>query len=119
LRTGFPDRNPAVVVARRTPLRFLTTLRAGGAGAALGRGAAFFLTGSPDFFAATAFFDAAFFAADDLTADFFCVVLCADVFLDACREVVFFRVAFFFAAFFFAIDLRPSEPTPQSTRRRD
>ena len=108
-----------MVVARRTPLRFLTAFRGGGEGGELGRDAGFFFTDLVGFFFATAFFVAVFRVAAGLPAAFLCVVFRLDFFLEACRETVFFFVALFFAAFFFAIEFGPSALTPRYPRQRD
>lgn len=107
-----------MVVARRTPLRFLTDFL-GWAAAAVVRDAGDFLATAAVFFFATVFFVTAFFLADGLPAVFFCVGLREATFFFAadCDTVFFFTAffftAFFFTAFFFAMELRLSESTPK------
>ena len=111
LRAGLLVRIPLVVVARRTPFRFLTAFFTG-AGASLTTRAEVFLVTLPvGFFFATAFF----FPADFAAAFFFAAARGA-VFLVAAREADFLVfVDFFFVAFFFAIEFRPSGSTSQTS----
>lgn len=104
LRTDLPDRMPAVVVARRTPLRFLTAFRGTGADSAEAREPVFFLSVEAAFFLAAFFFVVGFFLlATDLLTVFFLVVLRDEVVLAEPRDDALFCVVFFLVAFFFAI----------------